>query len=226
MAGCRAHYPVTRVRVAPPPPWSCRLVEQSYDEVLAVLPEEVRDRVLAGELHAYPGKNPLKPVLRDAITGVLVKGTGLSPRAVDVGRISQETAYKRTKTYRQALEEAVPASSDPKVRRSVGWIIERLEVAMVGEMVTKKSICSDCGHVDVVDMYRKPDTYAAIKLLELVHGRARETQDINVNMTELHKILEERTPTREITVRTMDPAEVQRRKDTIEGEFKELPVGD
>ena len=198
--------------------------EQTNDEVLAVLQPEVRDRVLAGELHAYPGKDRNKPVIRDAVIGALVKGTGISPRAVDIDRVSQETAYKRTKTYRQALEEAIPASSDPNVRRSVGWIIARLEEAMVGGMVQVPADCPECGTHFKVDAYRKPDTYAAIKVLELVHGRARETQDINLNMNELHKMLEERTPRREIVVRTMDPAEAQHRREVIEGDFKDVPV--
>lgn len=195
---------------------------QSRDDLLAALPDETRDRVLAGELLVFEGKDRAKPVLRDAATGVLVKGTGLTVRAVDVGKISQETAYRRTKSYRQALEESVPASSDPKKRLSVGWIIEKLEQAMVGGMVTIKALCPECEHKFTVDAYRKPDTYAAIKLLELVHGRARETQDLNINMTELHKILEERTPSREISIRVIDPAEAQHRREVIEGEYHEV----
>mgnify|MGYP001585791523 CR=1 FL=1 len=195
---------------------------QSYEDLLAVLPEPVRERVAVGELLVFPGQKPEKPVLRDAVTGALVKGTGLTPKHNDMALVSQKGAYKRRKGYREDFEIAVPADDNPKVVGSVGWIIAQLHKAIEGVMETIKVTCEECGHKQTVDAYRKVDSFAAIKLLELAHGRARETQDINVNVKELHKVLEERTPKNEIRVHAIDPDEAKRRREVIQGEFREL----
>ena len=203
------------------------MAEQTFEDLLAVLDPETRARVQAGELDVSPGKSPARPVLVDSVTKQLVKGTGHRPGGDhgNLGKMSQEYGYKRRKGYREALETLIPADEDPSVKGSLGWLLNKLFEGVEGGPVFISAVCPECDHKFKVEGWKRIDTYAIIKAVELVHGRAKETQDINLNAKHLHELLDERVTKKEITVHTLTPEEAARRKNVVEGEYKELDAG-
>lgn len=180
--------------------------------LIDLIPPELKARVEAGELEILPGQNPERPVVRDAQSKQLVPGSGRYPRANDVGRVSRLTAYKRTNSYRQALEQNWPMEGDEDTPRTIAWLSKQAMLAAEGSPQTIS--CPECGYRGVHAF--KKDGLLLFKLIELLTGKARETQDLNIHSESLVAVLNNREPIGEITVHTIDPRTAQERRETIE----------
>ena len=74
--------------------------------------------------------------------------------------------------------------------------------------------CPHCGEGGLVAF--KKDGNLLFKLLELLVGKARETQDLNVRSESLVAILNQGVPVTEITVHAIDPMQSKVRREIIE----------
>ena len=207
-----------------------RAPTQTQADLLDVLPEEVRARVLAGELRAEPGKDRNKPVLIDAATGRLAKGTGHRPGGQHgaLGEMSKKYAYKRRKGFREALETIISSEEDPTKPMTLGWLINRLIEDAGGGPVNVSATCPECDTKFKVEAYRKGDPMVLFKVAELLVGRARETQDLNISAKHVYAMLDERVAVTELRVHAIDPEEVAARRlalqaaPMLDGDYREV----
>jgi len=197
------------------------------EELLALTPERYRMDVLEGRLEVLEGQNPNKPVIRvscdlfyvdgkDYKRGQTVPGTGRYPNANDIAVIGKETAYKLSKSYREAIETLTPIDGGPEVKGSVAWWFDQAWQAASGspQLVT----CTSCGHK--WNHAFKKDGGLIFKMIELVGGKAKETKDINVRDIEMKALLEKREV--DVYLHEIDPNEAASRRrllKVIEGEI-------
>lgn len=209
-----------------------RLAGDALNDVLQYLTEEDAAAVVAGELTAWPGKDPKHPVLRYAAgnkagghPGALAPHSGHNPegRHGDGAYAGKSSAWKRTNAYRQVLEDAIKAEGSAEEWGSWAWVIKKGLEAIDGGPVMKMAHCT-CGNVFPVEMYRKPDPTIYFKTVEHILGRATETKDINVN-ADIYAVLDKREDPRLLRVFDVDEEESKRLREAIEGEYKELESG-
>lgn len=223
--------------------------QQTPEELLAVLPADVRARAERGELLVSQGQSPSKPVLRDAATGALAKGTGRAPKAGDPIKASQAAAmvsYRKSKNYQEALDLLMSVDAGPEVKGSFAWLYERAVWAAQGAPQEVKTVCphwypvdedgepsdgkahdeppcQDPDHTKRV-IVQRPDGQLIFKLLELKHGRAKETVEVTGTVSVFAEILETReTP---LLVYDVSPSEQSEREavvdSVLEGVFREI----
>lgn len=141
------------------------------DRLLSLLDPELRVEVESNNWTVYEGQSAARPVILDQ-RGHMVKGSGRWPAANDIAEISRKTAYKRTNTFREALEALVSLDGGPDDRGSFAWLVTQ--------------------GLDIIEERRDPNL--TFKLIELLAGKARETQDVNVKSQQWISVLNERIP--------------------------------
>lgn len=168
-----------------------------------------------GEITLHPGQD--YPVIRwseenkqGKRPGSLAKGTGQAVgRALNRDAAVQATFGKNTAAYRDLLPRVIPPTTDPNVRGSAGWILNRLIDAVEGKDIETRVECPHCAYAFQHVVRGRADTNLAFKLFELVAGRAPEHKDINVAVADLTELLNQdfsRTEVFDVT-----PEEAQRR---------------
>lgn len=135
-------------------------------------------------LEVLPGQNPLKPVIREMETGRIVAGSGRYPKANNPAAVGAASAWKRSKSYREALEKAI-TYEDEEARFSLERLIEDAFDAAEGSPQTVK--CPHCRKDGLVAF--KKDGNLIFKLIELLVGKAPQTievkGDINLKLQEV-----------------------------------------
>lgn len=162
-------------------------------------PFEYREQILAGEIEVLPGQDPLKPVVRWADgpkKGQILPGSGRYPRANDIAKVSRDTAIKRTKSYQEAMALLMDVEQGPEVRGSFAWWYEQaMEAAEGSPQIVKIACphedCSDPKHTQAATAFKK-DGNLIFRLLELKHGKAKETVEVNSQTQALIQVLEQR----------------------------------
>jgi hypothetical protein len=194
------------------------------EAALQGLPADLKELVVRGQRTLWPGRDPLKPVIRygpehkrrGALAPLGTAG-GVGPNHKDVGN-GRRGGVKQTKEYQALLERAIPASDDPEEWGGFAWLIEQgLEAAEGGDK-TVPATCPECSHKFPVIAYKKHDTNAIIKLIEFVRGRATETKQVDVRSVELHAILAEGTDIANVQVHALEPAVVAARRQALENQ--------
>ena len=184
------------------------------DNLLELVPVSVQARVESGELELLPGQNPARPVIREVQTGRLVAGSGRYPKANDAAQVSRDTAYKRTTSFRHGLEEMVQMDGPADRVGTFPWLLNQAIDEAKG--YDFEITCGDCG--SPVHVVKKRNAMFLFKFIELLAGKARETQDLNIKSESLVAVLNTREAMGEITVHTIDPATSRSRREAIEAE--------
>ena len=186
------------------------------EEVLvALLPDPLKEKVEAGEYSVYRGQKPEKPVVIDT-NGRLVKGSGRWPGANDAAAIGRRYGYKDSGDYQTAMKILVPIDGGEDERGSFAWLVNQGFDAAEGS--PQKIKCPDCGYNGLFAF--KKDSNAIIKLIEMVHGKAKESQDINIKNEQLIGILQSRVSINDLSVHDITDEEIaERERFMIEGEF-------
>lgn len=192
------------------------------ESLLSLVPERFRDGVISGELFVEPEEvwySPDKPVIIRRSGHKIVAGK--YKQSSDIGLISKQTSYKRTLSYRQMLEDLVPIDGDENKRGSFAWCLKQFFIACEGspQMVPcpHPDTCPDGGGKHVVAFKR--EAAPMFKLIELMAGKAKETQEVNVNSKQLIALLNDPVPLSELTVIDLPPAEaMERRKLLLESD--------
>ena len=171
-------------------------------QLLEALSPELRVRAERGEVLLFPGKDSLRPVVRDAVTGRIVKGSGRPPAANDIGRISKQTAYKRTRSFSEAFDSFIPAvrTDNPEAIISLEELITTAARVAQGEEVEVS--CPACKH----KFYEHIKANAKLLefLIERRVGRAKETMEVNIRSEELIQMLNDQSPVIEVVDITPD----------------------
>lgn len=180
-------------------------------------PAEYRDQILAGDIEVLPGQNPEKPVVRWAVgekKGQILPGSGRFPRANDAGAVSKATAYKRSASYQEAMNLLMPADRDETVKGSYAWWYNQAMQAAEGSPQTVRIVCphedcTDSQHTQSAVAFKK-DGNLIFKLIELKHGKAKETVEVNTEARQIIELMEQR----EIVVHVygLDSVEEESRK--------------
>lgn len=157
--------------------------------VVEKLTPELKELVLSKDgYQVYEGKNPDKPVVRDP-AGKLVKGTGIEKRHIDMGEMSKQFAYKRRKSYREALETIVDADGPPEQEGTFLWWLRQAQEAAKGAV--QEVACPECRHK--FEVKGKRDGGLIFKIIELVHGKATETREVSYRDETMEAILNQRS---------------------------------
>ena len=144
--------------------------------------------MLQGALEVRPGQNPDKPVVVDAKTKSLVKGSGRFPKANDPATTGKKAAVRRS--FREALEASV--SIDPEDTAGV-VTFEALMTTFV-EAVQGTATMAECRHEGCGERHsveNRPNPAMAFKLIEALAGRAPVTVNTNNRHAHLVKMLGE-----------------------------------
>lgn len=180
---------------------------ERVEELLAYLPKALKNKVIAGELQVFEGQNPEKPVILDT-AGKLVKGSGRYPKANDPAEIGKQYGYKNSRNYNDAIKMLIPIDGPAEQKGSFAWLVNQgFEAAEGSPQIIN---CPECGHSGI-KVFKK-DSNAIIKLIELVHGRAKESQEINVKSEQLIGILDTRIPFDQLSVHSLTVEEIEERK--------------
>lgn len=152
-----------------------------------------------------PGADPSKPVVVDASTGRIVKGSGRPPNANNPAVVGKVAAAKRTRAYNEALQAFVPVDRDGSPEAIVS-LQELMEAA--ARVATGKSVAVTCPECKTefgasVGVDSKVLTF----LLERLLGRATETKDINIRSEQLVAMLHDFTPSKTREVIALTPEE-------------------
>lgn len=156
---------------------------RSSYELMNLVSDEVAEKVRAGVWELKEGKNPDKPAVIDAHTKRIIGGVGSGqlPGAADLGEISRQFGYKRSKPYRQAIELLAPWDQGPEVKGSLAWIYDKVMWGAEGSPQLAECQHPGCGGKHSIVL--KPDTATAFKMLELLVGKAPATLDMTVDAT-------------------------------------------
>jgi len=193
--------------------------ESNVDEtLLSLVPERLREGVLSGEYYIEPQEmwwNEDKPVVIRKFGHRIMAGK--YKNSGDLGLIAKQTSYKRTLSYRQMLEDLVPIDGDENKRGSFAWCLKQFFIACEGS--PQKIACPhpDCSDSHSVTAFKR-DANAMFKLIELMAGKAKETQEVNVNSKQLIALLNDPTPISELTVIDLPPAEAMERRKLLESD--------
>ena len=155
-------------------------------------PEQL-DWVRTGQVDAYPGRDPRKPVLRWAAgndlgktAGTLVKGSGVSPGHVDASN-GRRGAVKQTNEY-IALMQRILAPTDGSAFEDV--VMATMNAAIGGSKDTKVS-CPECDHQFVATLDAPGDPRAQKLLMEMLAGGPTKRTETDINMRVLQADLSE-----------------------------------
>jgi len=210
-------------------PVSERVSPEEKAALLDKLNDEHRELVEAGVYKVAPGQDyPLLRWARGNRKGQFVEGGGRPVNSNDIAQISRDTAYQRTNEYRRVLEKLVPASTDETKRGTFGWLVKQGMNAAEGGDVTKDFHCKECGAENTVVVWKRPDSNAIIKIMEMVAGQAPKQQDINLKAEHLYKLIDEREDAASIKVHAVDPHERARREalQLEDGEWRDVDDAD
>ena len=189
------------------------------EDLLELVPERLREGVLSGEYYIEPREvwwNPEKPVVIRKLGHRILAGK--YKQSGDLGLISKQTSYKRTLSYRQMLEDLVPIDGDENKRGSFAWCLKQFFVACEGSPQKVSCPHPDCNDGSHHVTAFKRDAAAMFKLIELMAGKAKETQEVNVNSKQLIALLNDPTPISELTVIDLPPAEAMERRKLLESD--------
>ncbi len=192
------------------------LTASEIEEIIDLIPEQLKAGVLDGTLAVRPKNfwyNEDKPVIVDAATKRLKAGRYLN--ANDPTVISKTTAYKRKRSYKEMQQvyiTAEPGDTKDSII-SIKEIIEALWDAANGS--PQKVTCPDCGQQNIVAFKKDPN--ALFKLYENIVGKADVVTEINVNQTQLVRLLQDRTPIDSLTVIELPPDQIYERRKLLEG---------
>ncbi len=176
---------------------------------------DLKARAEAGDLLVTEGQYN-RPVLRDAVTKRFVKGSGRSVLLGDNADIARDSAYKKRKGYREAMEHIISVEGDGY--GTFAWLVnELLEAAGGHEVVVKcehpeaHQKAGDAYHVRIM----KRDPQLLFKLAELLTGSAPKTAslDIRKEKLEVHVDLTKAN----FEVYRKDPMEASRIRAAVEG---------
>ena len=174
-----------------------------------LLTDEEKELVADGTYYLLPGKD--KPVIRwsaGSRKGQLVVGTGVPPKHRSLGEQSKENAYKHTAAYKELMQVRIPAENDPDKFGTFAWLIQQMLKAIEGGDVFVDAQCVDCGTKFKQKAWKKPDTQAGIKLIELYVGRATETKEVSMSVTQMYQLMDETVSDYTVTARTVGSQEV------------------
>ena len=177
------------------------------------------ERVLAGELEISDPKtwySPDKAVIRDATTKGLVKGSGKVKGSKSPVEASRESAFKRRRSYHELAERYVNPDDErnPEAIISFKELMDTLINAANGSPQEVECPHPECAEKHHVVAFKK-DGATLFKIYENLKGKAKETQEVNMNSKHLVAILNERTPVTEVSVRVLSDEEIQTRRKTI-----------
>lgn len=181
-------------------------------DLRAMVPPDLEPLVARGEAEVLEGQNALKPVVRvstDLVVlngkeykrGQLLPGSGRYPRSNDSAAVGRATAWKQSATWNEAFQTLVTAFEEPHAKTSVEHLLEVISRAIEGGEIRARCRHEKCNEEHLV--YLKPDTGAALRLLERLIGKAAETKNVNVNASVETKTLE----VRQVDVRVYDMSE-------------------
>ena len=192
----------------------------NHPDLLALVNDEVRARVATGELEVVTGKLAEKPVVRDAISKQVVPGVGSGqyPGASNLGLVSKQTGFKRSRPYREALEALAPYDGDESTAGSLAWWYAKARWAAAGS--PQKADCHHEGCGEKHSVVMKPDGNIIFKFIEMLVGKAPATMDLTVDATleTLHTALQQRETT--IRVVSADSDESVRRVEAVAARFR------
>lgn len=173
-------------------------------ELLEHLTPALREKVERGELLVFEGQRADKPVLRDAYSGKIVKGSGRPPKANDIALISRKTAFKRTRTFSEAFDAFIPSKREdnPEAIISLEELIDYAAKVARGWHSYKDVDCPSCNHHFSVEMQNKPDAKLLSFLIERRVGKAKETMEINTRSEQIIAMLSDKTPVVEVIALT------------------------
>lgn len=185
------------------------LPEINAEFLLKMVSIEHREGALAGLYEVLPGKNPEKPVVREKESKQLVKGSGRYPGANDPAEVGKKSAFKRTASYREAMEQLVALDGGPDQRGSFAWFLNRAYDAAEGKAVRVECFHEGCDDKHLEAVAFKPDAKIIFSIIEMMAGKATQAIEIDVNAVALTKVLQLRTV--EVVIHMQDPAERARR---------------
>lgn len=185
------------------------------EALIAAAPEELQDDIRAGELEVLPGQRG-KPVVRRADNKRIVKGSGRPLRANDPAHVGTVTAYKRSNSYREAMETLIPMFPTADARKSFEGMIDLMWEAAEGS--PQQVECMHCGKKSAWAF--KKDGALLFKMIELLSGKARETKDINVEGSQLTQILERRVV--DVVVHGVDRNNVSAKRAALSAEVDQV----
>jgi hypothetical protein len=182
------------------------------EALIEAAPDDLQDAIREGRLEVLPGQKG-KPVVRDAQTKRIVKGSGRPLRANDPASVGSKAAVRRSNSYREAVEQMISLIPGGEGKKTFEDLFDVLWDAIEGSPQTLE--CKSCGEKNVY--YMKKDAATAFKLYENLVGKARETKDINVEGTQLTQILERRTV--DVHVHGVDRNNVSAKRAALEVAF-------
>ena len=159
------------------------------DRQLITLAEErapgAREKIDGGEWLIEPGRDPLAPVLRDAKTKRLVKGSGQMARANSPDAMNRAQAAGE---YRGKFYELIPPDATPEVRHSFETLFDDLYDAAMGspQMV-------ECPHEGCHKRHAfafKRDAGVLYKILENLVGPGLKTEESHKTETRLEVLIQ------------------------------------
>lgn len=196
-----------------------RYIEPTAETLALITDPDIKERVIEGQILVCDPEtwyDSDRPVLRHAETKALVKGSGRIKGAKDVAVASKETAFTRRKGYRAWLESYIPPDLEdsPNAIISFSELVQNLIDACNGVPAYYKCQHDGCNENHQFVLKRDPGTL--YKLIENLSGKARETQDININSTHMAIALNERFDPTELMVRRPDPQTTEAKYRIIE----------
>lgn len=169
-----------------------------------------------------------KPVVVEAKNNHIKHGRYIT--ANNPGVISQQTAYKRKRSYREMQQVYIgtePGEHEKQII-SLKEVIDALWDAANGSPQLVR-----CPHPELhppgskvplehVVAFKK-DPNALFKLYENLVGKATETTDINVNQTALVRLLQDTTPLSNLVVIDLPPDQVYEKRRLLEAGDNDSP---
>jgi hypothetical protein len=201
--------------------------ETNIDEAtLSLVPEKLRDGVLDGSLVIQPRErwyNSEKPLILDSLGRIK---SGRYATANDAALISKQTAYKRTRGFKEMRERYIAAEPGDS-REAIVTLKDLIENLWEACMGSPQKVKIPCPHPEacpegvdhhVVAYAFKKDAGALFKFYENIVGRAAETAEVTVTNTTLVSLLNDRTPMTDLKVIDLTPEDLYSRKQLIEGD--------
>jgi hypothetical protein len=193
-------------------------------DILSLVPEQYRDGVLSGDFIVRPREqwwDENKPVIARANTQRIV--TGKYKNSKDPVQASKDSAYKRTKSYREALEHIIKVEGPADKKGTFAWLVEQAFAAAEGSpihvMCPHPELCPEKNRKHLI--VQKKDGNLLFRLIELLSGKAKETQEVNVKNRHLVELLTDRTPIESIEVIELTPEQMTERRKLLDGPHTE-----
>lgn len=189
------------------------------DEVLAGI--EAGDYRVAG-----PGMKDNKPVVVSVETGRWIKGSGRPKKANDPVVVGKMTAYKKSKSYRDFLEDLIPVDkSDTASTVAITDLKEITRAAAelaVGADIEVPAVCPDCDHEFNITIKNKPDQRMVQWLMARLVGDAAKAVDVNVRSESLVALIQDYAPGSLGTVGLTDEEKAARKALIVDVDSREL----